>query len=186
MEVTIGHLNFNDLSVNERKHSQNIWIMFFADFRHQDDPAPGTNESLWQSQTFVDCLIALVLTYYWCETGHHEEVGERGCQNIKCNAMNFWINLFLFFSNVPLPVLVGAAVTLIHPDICSTVTVTILDQVVSEIFRWLETLTRTVLDIQTSAKASVPQSLPSQIPFLPGGTRAAIELHLEHSTGVQN
>ena len=48
------------------------------------------------------------------------------------------------------------------------------------------TLTRTVLDIQTSAKASVLQSLPSQIPLLPGGTRAAVELHLEHSTVVQN
>ena len=127
---------------------------------------------LTDSSPGVDALLM------W-DTGHHEELGERGGQNIKCNAMNLWMNSF--FSNVPLPFLVGAAVTLIHPDICSTVTVTILNQVVSEIFeifRWLETLTRTVLDIQTSAKTSVPQSFPSQIPLLPGGTRATVELHL--------
>ena len=38
-------------------------------------------------------------------------------------------------SNIPFPVLVCSAVTFINPHICFAVTVTILDQSVSKIFR---------------------------------------------------
>lgn len=38
-------------------------------------------------------------------------------------------------SNIPFPVLVGSAVTVIDPDICFAATVTILDQSVSKIPR---------------------------------------------------
>ena len=41
-----------------------------------------------------------------------------------------------------------------------------------------EKLTRTVLDIQTLAEAAVPQCFPPEIPLLPGGPRAGVELHL--------
>merc|ERR1719205_71305 len=65
-------------------------------------------------------------------------------------------------SNIPFPVLVGSSITIIHPDICFAATVTI----------------RTVFDVKTLAKTSVPQSLSSQIPLLPGDTRARVEFHL--------